>query len=121
MPRLGPCRLLPLSAAVLLGCSHQELAHVSPQPSVDMSTSDDLGPSGPSDRALHCPPARSIDLLPQRQAATVELPKMSFEDLRLVVTSACRGCHLAPSETGGFTFASQYHETTAYVNGMKVT
>lgn len=78
---------------------------------------DPVGPG--NDRARLCPPAQSAERIPQRLAATAQVAKSSFEQLRLGVASACAGCHLAPANTGGFTYQNAYRGSEVLVDGQR--
>ncbi len=78
-----------------------------------------------AEKKIHCPPAQSSDALPQRESNAKAVTTVRFDDLRLEVVSACSGCHLFPTESGGFTFQDNLHGsdirtqgTTRYIPGL---
>jgi hypothetical protein len=87
-------------------------------PDVPPDASD--GRPTPQERAAKCPTARSSDRIPQRLAASARQKTMSFEELRLQATSACKGCHQTPTINGGFTFQSTLEGSELLVNGRTI-
>ena len=69
---------------------------------------DAASPPVTDERARMCPPAKAMDLIPQRLDAVAPTATWTFTELHAAVESACGSCHVTPQANGGFTYTSAY-------------
>src|SRR4051794_2577473 len=88
-----------------LGCGIDTAAPGAPTPAAD-------------DRARGCPPAQSVERIPQRLDATAPIATLTFDALAAAVASACGDCHQRPSANGGFSYTADQAGLAAVATRM---